>query len=595
MIETSSATPSTLVELFTRSAERHPEAAAVSEGTRGLRYAELARCSDALAHHLIQRGIKPEDRVGLYMRRGIDVVVAVLGILKAGGAYLAIDTRYPEARRNAMVKAGRVPLVITEPGWAPQLRHLDSDTLEWRSDPADAAPDGLVCLAGPDNAACVLFTSGSAGEPKGIVLEHRQMTEFAVNPALPELMPGDRTAQTASISFDTFTFEMWRTVAGGAEIVVLPPIPDLLASDIRHELRRSRITAMLAPAIALNEVVRYDRDAFSALRLLCSGGDVLLASTCRDLLSGSFQGRLFNLYGPTETTTACTAFEITEIPERTGSIPIGSALAGCRIYVLSPDLRPVSRGQVGELYVGGDGVARGYLNRPGLTAERFLPDPFAGNGGRMYATGDRVRQRDDGALEYLGRADNQVKIRGHRVEPGEVERALCRFPQVREAAVISAGDASVRRLVAFVLPDSEQLSLHDLRLFVAETVPEFLVPAEFIVLKSMPLDAHGKRDRDQLAQLLADRTEQRPAYVPPHDETEGYLVRLLESLLAVERVGVRDNFFALGGHSLLAVRARQIIQRDLDVSLEPEALFSNSVVEGLARVVKQARMVTGAL
>ena len=352
------------------------------------------------------------------------------------------------------------------------------------------------------------------------------MIAFALNPALPPVEPGDRTAQVASISFDPINFEIWCTLAGGGELVVLPSIPDLLESDLRRELKRRRVTVMLAPAIAINHAVKLDRDCFAPLRVLHSGGDVLLPSSCRDLLAGAFQGRLFNLYGPAETTTACTAHEVTEIGPDEASVPIGSAFEGYRLYVLDNDFRPVPHGEPGELLVGGAGVARGYLNRPELTAERFLPDPFAGDGGSMYRTGDRVRDRGDGVLEYLGRMDTQVKIRGYRVEPGEVERAICANPAVREAAVTAIGDAGDKRLVALVVPAEDGLALKDLRADLAGRVADFLVPSEFIVLPSMPTDAHGKRDWAALTHTAEDRARQRPDYVEPGSDTERYLAEL---------------------------------------------------------------------
>jgi amino acid adenylation domain-containing protein len=582
--------PASLVELFARTARTYPDAPAVSDDDRRLTYTELDAHSNALARRLTEHGVGPEDRVGLYLRRGVDVVVAILGILKAGAAYLPVDTRYPSARRDHMLVDGDVRVVVTEPGWRDRLAHLDRTTVEWRTGPArESTVDPPVVSLGAASAACVLYTSGSTGRPKGIVLEHRQLAAFAFNEALPALTPADRTAQSASISFDTISFEVWRSLAGGAEIVVLPAIPDLLATDLQRELRRRSITAMLAPAIAINHVVRYDRSAFAALRVLCSGGDVLLPSTCRDLLSGDFHGRLFNLYGPTEATTACTGYEVTRVPPDPTSIPIGGPLDGCRLYVLGPDLRPVPTGDPGELYVGGAGVGRGYLGQPGRTAERFLADPHAADGSRMYATGDVVRDVGGGVLEYVGRIDSQIKIRGHRVEPGEVEATLCRYPDVREAAVTAVGDAGDRRLVAFLTRAGDRLSVRGLRAHLADNVPDHLVPSEFIVLDRMPTDAHGKRDWAGLARIAGDRERQRSGYQEPRDEIERYLTRLWEDLLSVERVGVRDDFFTLGGHSLLAVRARRVIQRDLGVALEPEALFQCSVVADLADLIRPTR------
>jgi amino acid adenylation domain-containing protein len=581
-----------LVELFARSVGAHPGAPAVSDDDRAYTYQELDAHATALARLLTARGVGPEDRVGLHLRRGVDVVVAILGILKAGAAYLPVDTRYPAARRDHMLLDGDVRVVLTEPGWGERVAHLGRTVLEWRSGERcgelPAAGSAAPAIAA-QQAACVLYTSGSTGRPKGTVLEHRQLVAFALNPALPALSTADRTAQCASISFDTTTFEVWRSLAGGAEIVVLPSIPDLLGSDLQRELKRRGITAMLAPAVAVNHVVRFDRNAFASLRVLCSGGDVLLPATCRDLLGGAFAGRLFNLYGPTEATVACTGHEVSDPPADGAGVPIGGPLDGFRLRVLDPGLRPVPAGEVGELYVGGDGVGRGYLGQPGRTAERFIPDPDATDGSRMYATGDLVRDAGGGVLQYVGRIDSQLKISGYRVEPGEVEASLCRFPDVGEAAVTAVGEAGERRLVAFLIRAGDRLSIRELREFLAEAVPAHLVPSEFVVLDRMPTDPHGKRDWRELERVAADRERLREDYLEPRDDIERYLTRLWEDLLSVEQVGARDDFFTLGGHSLLAVRARRIIQRDLGVSLEPEALFRCSVVEDLAEHIRPAR------
>jgi amino acid adenylation domain-containing protein len=577
-------TSKTLVELFARSVRDHSGKAAVADDEQELSYAELDARSDALAHRLAEIGVGREDRVAVHLHRGVDVVVAVLGVLKAGAAYLPIDTRYEGGRRDYMITAGEVRLVITEPDLAAGLP--DVEVLHWRSVPVESP--GPLPGPEPADAACVLYTSGSTGQPKAIVLEHRQMVAFALNPALPEMTPEDRTAQVASISFDPANFELWNTLAAGAALVVLPSIPELLDGDLQRELKRRRITVMLAPAIAINHAVKVDRDSFAPLRILHSGGDVLLPSTCRDLLAGKFEGRLFNLYGPAETTTACTAFEVTDVPEDAESVPIGRALEGYELHVLDADFRPVPRGEPGELWVGGIGVSRGYLNRPDLTAERFVPDPFAADGGAMYRTGDRVRWNGD-VLEYLGRFDTQVKIRGYRVEPGEVERALCANPDVREAAVIATGEQGDKRLVAFLVPAVESLSLKELRTDLDGRVADFLVPSEFIVLPAMPTDAHGKRDWEDLGHTASSRLRQRPDHVAPRTETEKYLAELWEKLLIVEHVGVNDDFFVLGGHSLLAVRVRSLVRKELGVTLRPRAVFESSVLGELAELVDRTR------
>lgn len=583
--------PATLPELFARTAGMHPDLPAVADQETRLSYAELAERAEAVADELVRLGVNAEDRVGIYLPRGVGAVVTVLGVLQAGAVYVPIDVSYPNLRRDQMVSAGGLRLVLTEPGWARRLGHLPAEVAElnWRAPESPSAATRTRRRIDPKSAACVLFTSGSTGQPKGVVLEHRQMVAFAVDPAIPAVGPGDRMAQSSNLSFDTFTFELLRSVAGGAEVVVMPPIADLIGADLLRQLRRHRITAMLAPAIALNHLARHDREAFASLRVLCSGGDVLLADTCHELRSGGFAGELFNLYGPTEATVACSAQAIGQLPAQCSRVPIGHPLASARLYVLDDRLAPVPPGDIGELYVGGAGVGRGYLDQPGYTAQRFVADPFARDGSRMYATGDQVRTDPDGALEYLGRADSQVKVSGHRVEPVEVERTLYQHPQVHEVAVTGVGEAGDLRLAAFVIPAADGLSPAELRAFLSERLPAPYVPAEFIVLDTMPLDAHGKRDWAQLRDAATDRSRGRRPYEPPRTDTERYLVRLWEELLHVEAISVHDDFFGLGGHSLLAARGRMRIQRDLQANLPPQAVFENSVVEHLAEVIDRAR------
>ncbi len=578
----------TLVRLFAGTVARHGSRPAVTDDRQTLTYAELDRRSDALAARLVDRGVGADHTVAIYRRRGVDVFVAMLGVLKAGAAYVAVDSRYPDHRRDLMIEASGASVTLVEPGWADRLAHLATDVWEWHSEPVTGDPGGAAVPTPPTarSAACLLFTSGSSGAPKAVVLEHRNLVMFGANPALPALHPGDRTGQISSLSFDAFHYETWCSFAHGAEVVVLPAITDLIAADLQRELRRRRITAMLVPTMAVNQVIKEDRDAFAPLRILHTGGDVLLPASCRDVLGSAFTGRFFNLYGPTEATTACTAYEVRDTKEEAGTVPIGTAIEGATVYVLDGDLEPVEAGRTGELHVGGAGVARGYHGQPGLTAERFLPDPFGPPGSRMYATGDLARLGDDGLIEFVGRVDDQVKIRGYRVEPGEVERQLGRHPLIREIAVTATGEGQDKHLVAFVVLD-EGVTPRELRSFATEVLPDFMVPASFVTLPEIPANDHGKRDWRRLGELLEEHRRRVEQHEPPRTEAERYLAALWEEMLGAERVGLTDDFFALGGHSLLAFRAQRRIRRDLRVALEFRDLLDNSVLGELASVVSR--------
>ena len=582
----------TLVELFERTATGHADRAAVADDDRSLSYSELSQRSDVLAGVLARHGVERGDRVAVYRERGVDVFVSMLAVLKAGAAYVVVDPRYPAARRDLMITHSGAGLAVTEPGWSSRLAALDLDVLEWRS--RAAAAGRAAARPGPADAACVLFTSGSSGTPKAIVLEHRNLVYFARNAKLPALTPTDRVGQVSSVSFDAFHFETWCAFAHGAGVVVLPAVAELMANDLQRELRRRRITAMLAPTMAVNHVLHEDRDAFAALRVLHTGGDVLQPAAARELLAGSFAGEFHNLYGPTEGTTACTAHRIVDVPPDAGSIPIGRELDGARVHVLDDSLAEVPPGSAGELYIGGRGVARGYLGAPGLTAERFRPDPFAAEpGSRMYATGDLARRGEDGVLEFLGRADDQVKIRGYRVEPREVERVILRHSGVLEAAVIVTGNDQDRRLVALVVLRAG-LSPKRLREAVAESAPDYLVPAMFVRVPEIPGNDHGKRDLDQLRRLAVEQVNRQARRVEPRDEVERYLADLWEQLLSVEWIGADDDFFALGGNSMLAFRAQRRIRRDLRVPLDVREILDTSELAGLAALIRARQASVGA-
>ncbi|MGH3527362.1 MAG: non-ribosomal peptide synthetase [Pseudonocardiaceae bacterium] len=578
----------TIIDLFAKTAAKHPDRPAASDGHRRLSYMELDTKARALADELRTRGIGREDHVALHLVRGVQVFVALLGVLKAGAAYVPVDTRYPDTRRDLMMRDSRAKLVITEPDRVELLAGLGVEVYGLDLEELTSASPEQTYQVDERDAAAVLFTSGSSGQPKAVVLEHRNIVHFARNISLPALMPDDRVGHISSLSFDAFHFETWCAFAAGAEIVVLPTMPDLINSDIQRELRRRRITAMLVPTMAVNHVMREDRHAFSPLRILHTGGDVISPTACRELLNGSFSGIFSNLYGPTEATTACTVHQINEVAADADTVPIGTPLAGSSVYLLDDWLDEVAEGVVGQLHIGGSGVARGYLAQGSLTAEKFLPDPFAAEGRRMYATGDRAVRCSSGVLEYVGRTDDQVKIRGHRVEPREVERTLSQHKEVREAAVLVAGGTIATHLVALVVSD-EQISPKQLRKYAVSVMPDFMVPGSFVLVPEIPANDHGKRDLDQLRQLADEHVRRGENRVAPRDQVERHLAAIWEDLLAVEQIGATDDFFALGGNSLLAFRVQRRISRELGVALEPRDVLTNSELGGLATLIRERK------
>ena len=581
----------TLIDVFCRSLARHPRRPAVSDPQTSLSYLELHRRSDAVAALVRSHGVGAEDRVAVLMRRSADVIVAILGVLKAGAAYVAIDDRYPGAHRDRLLRDSGAKLILTGNEWADRLCGLPGPVVpvsEW----ARFEGRRLRQSPRPRDLAGLIFAAGSSGRPRAVMLEHRNLASFATSPSLPQLGAEDRIGQILSVSSSGFHHELWCTLAAGAELVVLPAIPDLVAAGFRDRLGEHGITGLTVPAMAIDHVLRDDPDAFAPLRLLVAGGDVLLPSACRAVLNSRFSGKLYNMYGPAESTTCCTIHRVTSMDARSGPVPIGTELVDTTVRLLDPQLRPVPAGECGEIFVGGPGLARGYLDRPDLTADRFRIVMVDGRPLRMYRTGDLARRRDDGRLMFIGRTDRQARIRGHRVEPGEVEQALSRHPAVRDAAVLADGDGDDRRLVAFVVPGGE-LSVPQLREHTARELPAFMVPAEFIMRRELPFDERGKRDRGALAEALARHRARAEAFVAPRNGSERYLAGLWEDLLGVRPVGRDDDFLDLGGDSLAASRLVHRLHQELDLQLEPATVLGTPLLRELAAEVDVARVRAG--
>ncbi|GGN01366.1 non-ribosomal peptide synthetase [Streptomyces fuscichromogenes] len=579
-------TAETLTELFDDTVARYPERVAVRDEKTALTYRELASRSTELARRIRGLGVGRGDLVGVHLQRSADVFVVLLAVLRAGAAYVAIDSRYPDARRDLMLRLSGVEVVITEPAWAGRL---DGAAVRVLPAPLSDVPPAADPLPSPrpDDAASVLFTSGSTGTPKGIVLEHRNVVAFARNPALPRLTEQDRIGQVSSLSFDLFHWEMWNSFAAGAEVTVLPLVPDLLAAGFDTEVRRLGITAMLVPTMVAGHVTDEQPDAFAALRLLHVAGDVIAPAVCRVILDAGFDGGLYNLYGPAECTTACVAHRITPEDTRRQAVPIGRPLDRVVVEVRDPEGAPVPPGSPGELFVGGPQVARGYLGRPDLTAERFSEPGGPDGATRFYRTGDLVRVGDDGVIDFLGRADRQVKIRGYRVEPGEIERFFLGLPGVQDVVVTPVGEGVDRRLVAFVVEGSGA-TRQELRAAAERNLPHFLVPGDLHLVDRIPADQHGKRNVSELLEGLAARSVEAPADAMPGGVEEEFVITLWEELLGVSGISGSDNFFALGGNSLLAFRMQLKIERRFGVKIANAEIMKNSRAVELAATIRAA-------
>ncbi|MEU3606826.1 amino acid adenylation domain-containing protein [Streptomyces sp. NPDC035033] len=542
----------TVTALFARQAAATPAATAVSADGGALTYAELDARSDRWASALAGHGVRPGDTVAVALPRSPEYVVALLAVLKAGAAYVPLDPRYPAAQVASMLDETRPRAVLALPGaGAPEppdtaAPRLAPDDLDAATGPAARDP---LPAPHPLSAAYVMYTSGSTGRPKGIVVTHRDVAALATDPAVGD---GVRPAVLlhSPAAFDASTFEIWTPLLRGGRLIVAPA-HDLDAEEYADLVVRHRPDVLWLTAALFAVVAEYRPDCFTGVRQVWAGGEEVAPSAVRRVLAACPDTVVVNGYGPTETTTFATAHAVRALAPDAPAVPIGRPLAGTRAYVLDAGLQPLPPGATGELYLAGAGVARGYLGRPGQTAERFVADPYGPAGERMYRTGDLARRTPDGTLEYRGRTDRQVKLRGFRVEPGQIEAVLRDHPAVAQAvAGVRREDGGEPRLIAHVVPAKGAEPTPDaLRAFAGRRLPQYLVPHAFVLLDALPVTAHGKLDHAALP-AAADRTGGRA----PAGRTERLLCSLMAEVLRRDAVGADDDFFALGGDSICAIR-----------------------------------------
>jgi len=568
-------------DLFVAQARRTPGALALSHRGREVTYGELDRRSARLAVALRRAGVGPESRVGICLRRTPELVVAMLAVLRAGGAYVPLDPAYPRERLGYMLEDAEVGLVLTETALEGSLPDGRARRLLLDGGPGADSADSGEAPEVPESGATaeclshVIFTSGSTGRPKGVMVRHA--STVVLLHWLREVVSDEERAAvlfSTSVNFDVSVAEVFGTLCWGGRLVMVEDALELASAG------EPVAYASMVPSAAA-ELLRSGGIPAS-VRTMNLGGEALPAALARDLYALGTVEKVGNLYGPTEDTTYST-YAVVERGAET--VPVGRPVANTRAYVLDASLHPVPGGVPGELYLAGDGLARGYTARPDLTAERFLPDPFGAPGARMYRVMDRVRLRATGELEYLGRTDHQVKVRGFRVETGEVETVLRRHPAVRDAVVIAREDVpGERRLVAYVVPrDGRETVAAELRAHVGTHLPEYMVPSAVVAMETFPLTPNGKTDRRALP--APEWTGDGAAYVAPRTPTEEILAGIWAEVLGVERVGARDGFFDLGGHSLLAARVVSRVREALGVEPPLRAVFEEPTVAGLAAAV----------
>ncbi|RZI24551.1 amino acid adenylation domain-containing protein [Pseudomonas sp. 770NI] len=584
-------------QLFSQQASQRPEAPALTFAGVTLSYAQLDERANRLAWMLRERGVGPQVRVGLALPRSLEMVIGLLAILKAGGAYVPLDPEYPLDRLHYMIEDSDIGLLLSDAALFEALGELPATVACWCLEddspvlanyPAEALP--FVSLA--QHQAYLIYTSGSTGKPKGVVVSHGEIAMHcqAVIERF-DMRPDDCELHFYSINFDAATERLLVPLLCGAR-VVLRAQGQWDAEEICALIRTHRINVLGFTPSYGSQLAQWlaTQQQTLPVRMCITGGEALTGEHLQRIRAAFTPQLFFNAYGPTETVVMPLASLAPEqLEEGAGSVPIGSIVGERVAYILDADLALVPQGASGELYIGGAGLAQGYHQRPGMTAERFVADPFAGKGGRLYRTGDLVRQRADGLVEYLGRIDHQVKIRGFRIELGEIETRLLEHDAVREAVVLALDAPSGKQLVAYLVSDAEHAALRDaLKAHLKAQLPDYMVPAHLIVLQSMPLTANGKLDRRALPE--PDPEANRQAYVAPRSELEHSLAAIWCAVLNVEQVGLDDNFFELGGDSILSI---QVVSRarQAGIHFSPRDLFQHQTVQSLAAVATRSELI----
>ena len=589
----SSAYPRTscVQELFEAQVAESPDAVALVGGEQQLRYGELNARANQLAHRLRRLGVGPEVRVGICLERGAELIVALLGILKAGGAYVPVDAGYPPARLAYMLQEAKPRVLLTDSRTVGMLPAEEATTLlldQLQAELASESSENPVCETVATNLAYVMYTSGSTGRPKGVSVTHRSIVRLVRATNYLEFSSADVYLQFAPISFDASTLEIWGGLLNGGRVVVLPGGTPSLA-ELGRALQEHGVTTLWLTAGLFHLMVDEQLGSLRGVKQLLAGGDVLSPEHVQRVLRAHPGCRVINGYGPTENTTFTCCHGMTESNSPAGTVPIGRPIANTTVYLVDDEVRAVPVGVVGELLTGGDGLARGYYHSPELTAEKFIPDPYAAApGGRLYRTGDLARFLADGSIVFMGRLDQQVKLRGFRVELGEVQRALTSHPAVRDAVVIVRSDATLNKnLIAYIIADTDSPpSVNELHRYLKEQLPEYMLPTAVVPLDEFPLNPNGKVNHEALPPVDRTTRELDESFTAPRSEIEEVVAGIWANVLGLARIGATENFFELGGHSLLATKAVSQTKRTFKIDLPLRALFESPTVREFAAVIE---------
>ncbi|HXQ71675.1 MAG TPA: amino acid adenylation domain-containing protein, partial [Pyrinomonadaceae bacterium] len=591
-------------ELFEQQVERTPDATALMFEGQSLSYRELNERANQLAHYLRACGVGAEVLVGLCLPRSIELAVGLLGILKAGGAYVPLDAEYPKERLSFMMEDAALGLLLTNTALLEELPVHWGQTVclddEWEAISSQTMENVESAISG-ENLAYVIYTSGSTGQPKGVMVSHGALADRITSLAeVLELQQSDRFLQFVSPSFDAFAEEFYTTLSCGAALVMQRNPAETSAHDFLRVCETQSVSVLHFPAAywhqLTNELSQFQQRLPERIRMCLTGGESPSIDRLVKWFELSAAGiKFINAYGPTEAIITATFYKTSAAEANIDgmtSLPIGRPLSNTQIYILDSEFQLVPAGIPGDMYIGGRNLARGYLNHPELAADRFVPNPFSNReGSRLYKTGDVACYMADGNIRFQGRSDNQVKLRGYRIELGEIEGVLNRHPNVAEAAVVLAHQDEERekRLVAYIVADVEEPTSAELRAYLAERVPEYMIPSVFMTLEAFPLTPNGKIDHAALPTPEYDTTNSR-SYTPARTANEVTLARIWGELLNLERVGIHDNFFELGGDSILSI---QVVGRanQAGIQITPRQLFQHQTIAELAAVSGTAPVV----
>jgi aspartate racemase len=576
-------------QLFEQEATRRPDAVAIRIADQQLTYRQVNERANQIAHRLRKLGVGPEVMVGILLDRSLDLVIGLLGILKAGGAFVPLDPDYPMERLGFMAADIAAPVMLvqdsvvqrlSDPNW---MRGKSLSLEQNRAEIARESAENPTNQTTAEGLAYVMYTSGSTGQPKGVMVSHRAVVRLVKNTNYIDLSEREVFLQFSPISFDASTLEIWGALLNGGCLAMMPPEKQSL-NDLGTAIRQYGVTTLWLTAGLFNVMVEQRVEDLRPLRQLVAGGDALSPAHVRKALENLPGCRLINGYGPTEGTTFTCCHTISAEDAEGSSIPIGRPIANTQVYLLDSENQVVPPGEVGELCIGGDGVARGYLNQPELTAAKFVRHPFRDEPEtRIYKTGDLARYRPDGTIEFLGRSDSQVKISGYRIEPGEIEAVVMQHPSVRSTVVVPRQDAAgEKKLIAYVIAEEKGCSFAELRTYLQQKLPAYMMPSAFVLMDALPLSPNGKVDRAALP--APQTTHHEPA---PARAAQGEMEQKIESawlkVLALQQVSPDDNFFDVGGDSLQLLAVHAEIQRTIESEFPLTDLFEYSTIRTLAR------------